>query len=299
MTLNDVEQAVRNLITNQPMITTGSSGEVVNSLMSIISSYRNFRFLIQNHPAQDSFKFNTMNLAQRMESEMSNLIVQTLQERGINLMVYMPATAQFGGTQNPYLYGNMNATVNANLAPNMNSGVLGGQVVYNQPMQSPSFGQSNGVQYNQPMQYPQAQFRPNNMPRPVPMNQGMMMKGTTPMYPKTAAPTQPISFGDLSKPTVARPKPKNANFSISTPTREPKFTGGNHKNKHLNVNKVENIAPAPAPMQAPVQEYRQPEPVMEEPVVPTPVEAPVQVESTPVPPSKAAGRNYLLELLKK
>lgn len=299
MTLNDVEQAVRNLITNQPLVTTGSSGEVINSLMSIISSYRNFRFLIQNHPAQDSFKFNTMNLAQRMESEMSNLIVQTLQERGVNLMVYMPATAQFGSTQNPYLYGNMNASVNANLAPNMNSGILGGQVVYNQPMQSPSFGQSNGVQYNQPMQYPQAQFRPNNMPRPVPMNPGMMMKGTTPMYPKTAAPTQPISFGDLSKPTVARPKPKNPNFSISTPSREPRLTGGSkNRSKPLVEHKVEN---KPEPV---VHEYEQPAPVhVREPEPVQVVEAPVyeepQPQQAPAPPSKAAGRNYLLELLKK
>ena len=287
MTLNDVEQGIRNLITNQPMVTTGSSGEVVNSIMSIISSYRNFRFLIQNHPSQDSFKFNAMNNAQRMEAELAGLIVQTLQERGINLMMYMPASAQYGVAQNPYMYGN------SNLAPNMNSGVLGGQVVYNnQRSMQGGFGQ-NGVQYNQPMQqYPQAQFQPNGMPRPVPV-QGQMMRGGASMYPKTAAPTQPISFGDISKPNVPRPKPKNANFSIPTPTREPKVTGGSHKRKHLSEQKVEHT-PAPT-----VHEYHEPEPVVESEIAPV-VEQPVQVqEEAPAPPSKAAGRNYLLELLKK
>ena len=91
MTLNDVEQAIRNLITNQPMVSSGPSGEVINNILSIINSYRNFRFLLQNHPAQDSFKFNALNISQRTENELSNAICQTLQERGINLVMYMQA----------------------------------------------------------------------------------------------------------------------------------------------------------------------------------------------------------------
>ena len=105
MTLNEVEQAIRNLITNQPMVSSGPTGDVVNNILSIINSYRNFRFLLQNHPAQDTFKFNAMNIAQRTEGELANAVVQTLQERGINLMMYMPAPQpQFG--VNPPNYNN-------------------------------------------------------------------------------------------------------------------------------------------------------------------------------------------------
>lgn len=309
MTLNEVEQAIRNLITNQPMVTSGSSGEVVNSILSIINSYRNFSFLIQNHPAQDTFKFNAMNISQRMESDISNLICQTLQERGINLMMYMPAT-QFNAGQNPYMYQNMNTGVTANLAPNMNAGVLGGQVVYNNPTPMPQqpvgqvqYPQPNGVQYNGQMQPPYPQFRPRGAQRPV-MRTNTMRVGQ-PLYPKTAAPTQPISFGDLNQGTMPQQpmqQPVSARkreFTMQKPASMQKPAGQlpkvpvAHAPKPVNVpkqvqkRKLENVQKAESKQKI--------EPKVEEPVV-VKQEEPAEQEPNLV---KATGRNYLLELLKK
>ena len=300
MTLNEVEQAIRNLITNQPMVTTGPSGDVVNSILSVINSYRNFRFLIQSHPAQDSFKFNSLNLSQRMESDLSNVICQTLQERGINLMMYMPAS-QFGMNQNPYPY-NMTNNVGANLSPNMSSGVLGGQVVYNNQVSpnNPYFqGMSGQMQQTMPP-YPQPQNYPNAGPRPVMMmnNPVQPMRNGSQHYPKTSAPTQPISFGDLNgkskaemrgNPVQSRPVQRKPEFSV--PAREQKIRKNNTTGSKINT----VSRPEPVKQEEKPQVAQQIEPAKQE----VRVEEPAKQEEQQPNIVKATGRDYLLELLKK
>lgn len=323
MTLNDVEQAIRNLITSQPMISSGPSGEVVSSILSIINSYKNFRFLIQNHPSQDSFKFNALNITTRAESELAGVIVQTLQERGINPMVYMPVNSFTTGAQNfmfqspagvmgqtmaqpmpqPMAQGMAQQPMPQSVPGNMGSGILGGPVVFNnQPMQAaaPAYPQSNGVQFNTPMMqqpYP-PQYR-GGVRQPM-MNQNPMMRGQG-LYPKTAAPTQPISFGDMTdidltkRPSVGQnpPRPKN-DYKIPKPVARPTKAGvGSSKTSKNSVQFNDEVGGGrPEPVKKIVeQKVIEPEPAVSDEVS--------ESQDEPVPASKASGRNYLLELLKK
>lgn len=299
MTLNEVEQAIRNLITNQPMVSSGPSGDIVNNILSIIGSYRNFRFLVQNHPAQDSFKFNALNISQRTETELANAICQTLQERGINIMIYMQP--QYGMPQTTY---NSYQAVNQPQMPPMGGGMVGGQVVYNNPQMNASqmtspMGQNfvpNGMQYNNPPMggYPPQQggFRPGMQPRPG-MPMGQVNRMGQPLYPRTAAPTQPISFGELDEPKPVKPH-KKPGFTMPKPVAQPTKVATNHTSKPANEPKVQqNLEPKKL---KPDTEKKVEEPA--KPVEPVKVaEAPVSEEKSDM--VKATGRNYLLELLKK
>ena len=309
MTLNEVEQAIRNLITNQPMVTSGPSGDVVNNLLSIINSYKNFRFLVQNHPAQDSFKFNALNISQRTETELANAVCQTLQERGINLMMYMNAN-QYGMMQTNY--SSFAGGVQPQM-PNMNGGMVGGQVVYNNPqmMQQPmgqmgSVGQNfapNGMQYNAapmgqyPQQPPQGGFRPGMPPRPgMPNGQmGQVNRMGQPLYPRTAAPTQPISFGELDESQKAIKPHKKPGFQMPKPVAQPtKVAVQQQTAKPANEPKVQhNAEPKKLKPDTEKKHVEPPKPVEPEVVEEPPV---VEEKSDMV---KATGRNYLLELLKK
>ncbi len=288
MTLNDVEQAIRNLITNQPMVSSGPSGEIINNLLSIINSYRNFRFLLQNHPAQDSFKFNALNISQRTENELSNAICQTLQERGINLIMYMqqvPPPMNQPNFNNSYPMG------------------MNNQMVYNNPTQMPPPGFAPtpvGVSQFNPQipQYPQAPqqppFRPGmGGPRPVMMNGQQNGRFGSQVYPKTAAPTQPIAFGELEEPTRKPVKPKKSAFTIPKPVAKPTKVS-QPTSKPTNEPKVQkNSEPKKL---SPNLEKKVEEPKVE--VQPS-VEQSEPVKEEKVDMVKATGRNYLLELLKK
>lgn len=289
MTLNEIEQAIRNLITNQPMISSGASGEIINNLLSMINSYRNFKFLIQNHPAQDSFKFNALNISQRTENDLSNAIIQTLQERGINLMMYL-SQSQFGMNQTTF---NGFQNTNQSQVPPMNMGMNNG-VVYNQPMGSP-VGQAYpnaGVQYNNPPmgQYPQPGFRPGMGPRP------MMQNGRMGGYPRTAAPTQPILFGELEEHTQKPIKPQRKAFSVPKPVAKPTKVAVKKSSKPANEPTVQHHA-EPKKL-APEPKVVEPEPEPKVVEKPKPEPAP-QVQEDKNNMVKATGRNYLLELLKK
>ena len=296
MTLNEVEQAIRNLITNQPVVSSGPSGDVINNILSVINSYRNLKFLLQNHPAQDSFKFNAMNISQRAESELANAINQTLQERGINLMMYSQTTVN-GFGMNPPTYNNYSM----GQVPNMNGMGMNGQNMFGgqpqmPPMQQGGYQAPNGVQFNPqmppPYQQPQPQFRPGPAPRPM-MN-GQVVRPGPQLYPRTSAPTQPIAFGDLEDEKKKPIKPKKAAFSIPKPVAKPTRVATQQSTKPANEPKVQRNAeprklqPDPEKKVEAPKKVVEPEPVVEEPVK---EDKPDMV--------KATGRNYLLELLKK
>lgn len=95
MTINELEQAIRNLIASQPEISSGSNSGVINSTLSLIYSYRELAYKVQNHPEKDALKVNMTNQCMGLESALVISVCQVMQERGINLMLYAP-TSQFG-----------------------------------------------------------------------------------------------------------------------------------------------------------------------------------------------------------
>ncbi len=90
MTINELEQGIRNLIASQPMIMSGPSGEVLNGILSMIDAFRNLSFKTQTYPCNDMLKFSMTNEVQTIENNFSNMVCSTLQERGINLFLYVP-----------------------------------------------------------------------------------------------------------------------------------------------------------------------------------------------------------------
>lgn len=255
MTVNELEQALRNLIASQPMITSGSSGEVINSVLSIVYSYREFVFRLQSHPYQDALKFNMLNESQRVENDLVISVCQIMQERGINIMLYAPS--------NQYNTGAMQTAFSGQGAMPQNPQM--GNMGYAAPQMN-GFGmnmQSGQVPAGQP--YPQQGFGYGPMQQPAQTQPQRGSKKAAPAFGDTSVPNA------ASKPTAPVSKPKKV---------EPKI--------EINVEK-------------------QPEEVIDEPVPAKEeksskkmaVDALLGDFQNEEPSGKAAGRDYLLELLKK
>ena len=276
MTINELEQGIRNLIATQPMITTGATGEVVNGINSIIDACRNLSFRVSTYPCQDVMKFGLANETAKFENTLSNLALQVLQERGINLMLYIPrGGANYGSMVNNF--GMVNSPVDANL--------MMGQMMYNpgtmpasaamMPMQNtmqnmgrPAMGQPA---YN-PMQPQMVGVAPNPYG-------GRAPRGQAPTFPGYTNPDRPIHLEPVQT-TAQSMKTRSAPQSkIKT---VPKQNAMASVEKHIE----EPIASAPAP---------------EIPVAPAPAEAPSPAEMLMGGGGggKAQGRDYLMELLKK
>lgn len=246
MTVNELEQAIRNLIATQPMIISGASGEVINSVLSVVYSFKEFSFRVQSHPFQDALKMNMLSQLSKTENDLVISVCQLMQERGINLMLY----AQMNQFPQPMM---QNGYPRQGAAQNMPVG----QMVFNPA--TPNFVQ-------QPVQNIGGMQQPI-YPQPMMQNVGF------------GQPVQPVQPVQPMQPAQAKPQARR-------------------------------VASAPYP-KAPVQ------PEMKKPVQakqPLPQEAPAT--SKPKNPKKdavdslvgefqgeqggnAAGRDYLLELLKK
>ena len=61
MTINELDQGIRNLLSSQPMVQAGVNGEVITGINSLIDAYRNLSFRIQSYPCQDVMKFGLSN----------------------------------------------------------------------------------------------------------------------------------------------------------------------------------------------------------------------------------------------
>jgi len=90
MTINELEQGIRNLIATSPAVTMGDLGKIVSGVLSVIDSFKSLNYTIQSYPANDILKFNMMNDSGKLESNFANSACQVFQERGINLLLYMP-----------------------------------------------------------------------------------------------------------------------------------------------------------------------------------------------------------------
>ena len=246
MTVNELEQAIRNLIASQPMITSGASGEMINSVLSVVYSFREFAFRLQNHPFQDALKVNMLNVAQKVENDLVISVCQMMQERGINLMLYAPQS-QFNAT--------------------------GIQANYQMPPQNMAMGQM--------MYGPQVSgFGMNNPSQPPQMFGG----------PQQSFGGEPQPVRAPERPRKIAPNPERAAMPGIAPAKPPI-----EKKPKPEIIKNDKPGPKPTPKEPP------------KPGVPAAESDKKQVVESLVgefqgddaPPGSAAGRDYLLELLKK
>lgn len=260
MTINELDQGIRNLIASQPMVASGVNGEVINGINSLIDAYRNLCFRVQSYPCQDVLKYGISNEITKIEATFTNLACQVLQERGINLMLYIPRT---GAPYSPMAggYGMVNTVMDPN--------IMAGQMMYTAPMAGAQImPMPNGmVGQGRPMQtaYPQMQPTMAALGTPnynAPRQTRHSVAPTFPGYSPTERPVkiEPTAQAEQLKTRVAQAKIKP----------EPKAAS--------NVNTVNKTIPVAEP--APVMEQAAPS----EPTVSN---------------GKAAGRDYLMELLKK
>ena len=268
MTINELEQGLRNLIATQPMVTTGANGAVVSGINSLIDACKNFSYRIQSYPGQDVLKFGIANEVSKIENTLCNLACQVMQERGINLMLYIVPQNQPGYGPMVNSYGVINQQVDPNL--------MLGQMMYTQPPMAP---QTSMMQMPNAMpQMGMAQQMPayNQM---QPTMQGVAPTYREPRVPKSRnAPTFP-GYASPDKPVRLEPGVQSEQAM---------------KTRTAPQSKIKSID-KPAPQ---IVKNNEPAiPVMEASGEPSPAE---MLMGGPEPGSgKAKGRDYLMELLKK
>ena len=262
MTINELDQGIRNLIASQPMVSAGVNGEVINGINSLIDAYRNLCFRVQSYPCQDVMKFGLSNEISKIETTFTNLAVQVLQERGINLMLYIPRTgAQYGPM--PGTYGMVNTMVDPN--------IMAGQMMYSAPMAQPTM---------MPMQNAMAPAPRPAMPQGYAPMQPTMTGLGTPSYtaPRPAArhsaPTFP-GYASTDKPLKIEPAVQSE--QLKTRSAQAKIMSEPKTNGIATINKT-----APTPVAEPASSFDQVDPT-----------------AGGKAPSKSQGRDYLMELLKK
>lgn len=257
MTINEVEQGIRNLIATQPMIIQGAMGEVINGLLALIDSTKNLAYRVQTYPVQDALKFNMSNEVQRVENALTNLVCQSLQSRGINILLYIPQNQQqYNPMQNQY-------------------GVMG-QMMYTQ----------NPVQMSNT---PTMMQMPNAMPQMQGQVGANPMFGMNPSMQGVASNNQRGMRRPNPQPFAPQPakpvhvEPVNSSAEQITQVKSP----------------VQKVVPK-QPIEPPLPQVSETEETidMQKPSSkPSPAE--ILMGTADESSGKAAGRDYLVELLKK
>lgn len=216
MTINELEQGIRNLIATQPMVTTGPSGDVVNGVLSLIDAFRNFNFKLQTYPSPDALKFNLTGEIQKLEANFTNMVINVLQERGINIMLYVPRNqTAFGPMVNQY------GVVGASPDPSM----MMGQMMYNSGvlpqnqnmMAQPTMAPMGAYNHMQPqMQGVAMQYPPRQQRAHAPVFPGYESpKQAVRLEPQTSAGPQGVRSAPQSKVSAA-PKTNPINEVVKT-----------------------------------------------------------------------------------
>jgi len=270
MTINELEQGIRNLIASQPMAVAGPNGDVINGINSLIDAFRNLSFRVQSYPCQDVMKFGLANESAKLENTLSNLACQVLQERGINIMLYIP--------RNGAGYGSM--VNNFGVVGGVDPSMMMGQMMYN----ANQFGQMPSMMGHMPNAMPNTGRAPayNQM---QPQMMGVSNTGyarpsrqSAPTFPGYISPDRPVKL-EPTQTTVQSMKTRTAPQSKIKP-----------------VTKAATAATTAATVKnetAPI-----PEPAPEIPVAPAPSPAEMMMGGGGGD-GKAKGRDYLMELLKK
>ena len=266
MTINELEQGIRNLIASQPMAVAGPNGDVINGINSLIDAFRNLSFRVQSYPCQDVMKFGLANESAKLENTLSNLACQVLQARGINIMLYIPRNgAGYGSMVNSY------GVVGGGIDPNM----MMGQMMYNanQFGQMPMMGQMPNSMPNAGRAPAYNQMQPQMMGV---SNTGYARpsRQTAPTFPGYTSPDRPVKL-EPTQTTVQSMKTRTAPQAKIKP-----------------VTKAASAATMVKTETAPILE-----PAPEIPVAPAP--SPAEMMMGGGNDGKAKGRDYLMELLKK
>lgn len=93
MNIIELEEGLRNLISTQPNVMSGNNAHIISGLKSIIEAYKIFNFRIEEYPEQDILKVGVLNQTSSLEMNLVSYACQILQERGINIMLYVPKYA--------------------------------------------------------------------------------------------------------------------------------------------------------------------------------------------------------------
>lgn len=266
MTIQELEQAVRNLIATQPMVTAGANGEVVNGVLSLIDAVKNINFRVQTYPCQDVLKFTMTNESAKFENNLCNLVCQVMQERGINLMLYIAQPQnRFGPMVNQY------GMINQQIDPNL----MMGQMMYSQP-----------APQTQPMatmmQMPNGMGGMYNQMQPQMQGVGAGFGRT----PRRQAPTFPgYDYGN--KPAKIAPVQATEQSLRSGPVSQARIKTTPKANVSSEIGKVNKTMPEQV---AEMETF--------EPKTPSTAEMLMDTGTT-AKTGKSSGRDYLMELLKK
>ena len=89
MNIIELEEGLHNLIATQPAILNGPNGAVISGIKSIIEAHKVFSFRLEEYPEQDILKIGLLNESSKLELNFTSYVCQILQERGINIMLYV------------------------------------------------------------------------------------------------------------------------------------------------------------------------------------------------------------------
>ena len=263
MTINELDQGIRNLLSSQPMVQAGVNGEVITGINSLIDAYRNLCFRVQSYPCQDVMKFGLSNEITKIETTFTTLACQVLQERGINIMLYIPRTgAQYGPMASGF------GMINTAMDPS----IMAGQMMYNAPMPgAPIMPMPNAmIGAGRPMQpaYPQMQPTMNGLGTPAfgaPRAAGG--RHAAPTFPGYAPTDRPVKIEPAAQSEQLKTRVSQAKIKS-----EPKTSA-----MGASINKTIPVAEAVPSVDAGM------------------IDDPANFGA----PSKSQGRDYLMELLKK
>ena len=213
MTIIELEQAMRNLIATQPMVTVGSTGSVVNGVLSIIDAYRNLNYKIQTYPRQDMLKFNLSSDSIKMESDICAFACQVLQEKGINLLLYMaPVQNGYRPMMNQY---NM-------MGSNLNQNMMMGQMMYSEPAINSNYNQMppqpkirEEIEEQEPVVFEKPE--PVKKAQPKPEKKKVVSKTKIKTTPKIMAQEQ---VEEVSKIPVEAPEQQAEEIVETTPAKQ-------------------------------------------------------------------------------
>jgi len=93
MNILELEEGLRNLIATQPMILSGENAGVISGIKNIIEAHKAFSYRVSEYPSQDILKIGLMNESSKLELNLTSYVCQILQEKGINIMLYVPKYA--------------------------------------------------------------------------------------------------------------------------------------------------------------------------------------------------------------
>lgn len=311
MTVNEVNQAIRNLMVSQPMVTSGPFGAMISNALNMIDNFRAFSMSITAYPMQDSLKFGMTAELSRLDNSLSMLIVQNFQEKGLNLFGMMQmAQPNMMQPQTPYMgqpQGMMNGMGYGSNMQRFNQPQMNGMQQYamnNQyAPQNAMFNQMSGGMQNVSMQG-QVNGGVQQMPN---LSQtktgGASLRGiqkTMPIRPMQA-PRQPRPFSYGNSGFNAK------NLNGQSVGVQPSEIQEPEKNEFTKVEKPKDVV-IPTPVAQPTNAVKNSKPskkpaaaFLESQNISTSATESIEDgdDGEVVPPSNAAGRDYLLQLLKK